>query len=127
MTDKTPARPEILAALVCPLVIDVRDQDERTAGKGGPPGVIEGSVHVPLNIDGQKQSVRETTSEEFVAKLLLEGGIDVTAEEVRSRSIITHCGTGGRGAKAADILRSIGCDAHNGGSTAHISASCSTL
>ena len=47
---------EVLADLKDPLVIDVRDPAEVEAGKGGPPASVPGAVHVPLNVDGVKQS-----------------------------------------------------------------------
>eukprot|EP00971_Amphidinium_carterae_P329101 6461383-Amphidinium_carterae.2 len=67
MVDRADA--EVLKGLTDPLVIDVRDPDEVKAGKGGPPSSIPGSTNVPLNINGQKQSDRQTTPEEFQAKL----------------------------------------------------------
>ena len=57
---------EVLADLKDPLVIDVRDPSEVASGKGGPPGKIDGSINVPLNIDGVKQSERPTTQDEFL-------------------------------------------------------------
>ena len=57
---------EVLADLKDPLVIDVRDPSEVASGKGGPPAKIPGSVNVPLNIDGVKQSERPTTQDEFL-------------------------------------------------------------
>jgi hypothetical protein len=72
----SPATPIVLAPLWAsgnggsdPLVLDVRDPCEVAAGKGGPPKVIPGSVQVPLNMDGAKQSDHLTTQSEFLAKL----------------------------------------------------------
>ena len=118
MTDKTPAAADVLASLESPIIIDVRDSNEVINGKGGPPKVIPGSFHVPLNIDGQRQTDRETTVQEFLSKLS-----DVEVELSKDIPIITHCGSGGRGGKASEILRSLGYNAYNGGSTAHIAAS----
>jgi rhodanese-related sulfurtransferase len=117
LSDKTPASMQVLAALNTPLVIDVRDPHEREAGKGGPPPFIPGSINVPLNIDGKKQSVRETTTAEFIAKLQ-NAGVELS----KSKPVITHCGGGGRGNKAAKILRGLGYEAHNGGNTSHIAS-----
>ena len=58
---------EVLAGLSDPVIIDVRDRAEVEAGKGGPPASVPGALHVPLNIDGQRQSERPTTQEEFLA------------------------------------------------------------
>ena len=95
-------------------------------------------MNVPLNHDGTPQSQRGTTPEEFLAKLEASGVALPTGEP-----IITHCGSGGRGAhrrgsrvlprasqlpsrcvggKAAGILRDLGYDAYNGGSPANIAA-----
>ena len=107
---------EVLADLKNPVILDVRDPSEVEAGKGGPPGNIPGAVNVPLNIDGVKQSERPTTQEEFLDKIS-----DAIALS-KDRPIITHCGSGGRGGKAAQHLRDAGYDAYNGGGPAHISA-----
>ena len=107
---------DVLADLKDPLVIDVRDPSEVASGKGGPPATIPGSVNVPLNIDGVKQSERPTTQEEFLDKIS-----DAIALS-KDRPIITHCGSGGRGGKAAQHLRDAGYDAYNGGGPAHIAS-----
>ena len=109
---------EVLADLKDPLVIDVRDPSEVASGKGGPPAKIPGSVNVPLNIDGVKQSERPTTQDEFLAKIS-----DAIALS-KDRPIITHCGSGGRGGKAAEHLCDAGFEAYNGGGPAHIAAAC---
>ena len=108
---------EFLASLEDPFVLDVRDAGERDAGKGGPPASIAGAAHVPLNVDGEPQSARLTTADEFAAKLAA-AGVELPAD----RPIVTHCGSGGRGGKAAAILRGLGYDAHNGGSPANVAA-----
>ena len=41
-----PADLAVLAELVEPLIIDVRDPSEVEAGKGGPPSFIQGSINV---------------------------------------------------------------------------------
>jgi len=80
---------------------------------------VEGSVHVPLNVDGQPQSTHETTIPEF-SKKLQEAGVVLPADG--DAPIITHCTAGdtpyvGRGARAAALLRGMGyANAHNGGS-----------
>jgi len=108
---------DVLADLKDPLVIDVRDPSEVASGKGGPPATIPGSVNVPLNIDGVKQSERPTTQDEFLDNI--KKAIDALPKD---RPIITHCGSGGRGGKAAQHLRDAGYDAYNGGGPAHIAS-----
>ena len=49
----------ILKSLIAPTVVDARDQSEVDGCKGGER--IENSIHVPFNIDGQKQTDRPTT------------------------------------------------------------------
>lgn len=90
------AADDILKSLVKPLILDVRDKKEVVAGKGGPPSFIFGSINVPLNIDGKKQSDHSTSLKEF-SKKLKEAGLTLTNKE---SPIITHCGSGGRGLKA---------------------------
>jgi len=95
----------------------VRDTKEVVAGKGGPPSFIFGSVNVPLNIDGKKQSDHATSQKEF-AKKLKDAGLTLTNKD---SPIITHCGSGGRGSKAQQLLEDMGySNVHNGGSTANI-------
>ena len=100
------------------LVLDVRDPEEVESGKGGPPFFIEGSVNVPLNINGQKQSEKETTLEDFKEQLAKAG---IALPEDRTASIVAHCGHGARGGKATAFLRDLGyTNAVNGGGPAHI-------
>ena len=106
---------EVLADLKNPVIIDVRDPSEVEAGKGGPPGKIPGAVNVPLNMDGAKQSERPTTQEEFLKKIN-----EIVVALPKDRPIITHCGSGGRGGKAAGLLRDAGYDAYNGGGPARL-------
>ena len=108
---------EVLADLKNPVILDVRDPSEVEAGKGGPPAKIPGSVNVPLNIDGVKQSERPTTQDEFLDNI--KKAIDALPKD---RPIITHCGSGGRGGKAAQHLRDAGYDAYNGGGPAHVAS-----
>ena len=79
--------------------------------------IIEGSVHVPLNKDGVKQSDDPTTSAEFAAK----AGGALPAD--KATPIITHCGRGGRGNKAKLLLEELGyTQVINGGSPEYITA-----
>ena len=96
---------EVLAGLNDPVILDVRDPAEVEAGKGGPPASVAGALHVPLNIDGQRQSERPTTQEEFLAAVAAAG-----LALPRDRPVVTHCGSGGRGGKAAGLLRDAGYD-----------------
>jgi rhodanese-related sulfurtransferase len=85
---------------------------------------------VPLNMDGVAQSARLTTPDEFALKLIeapvptcsllrlisanLQAG--VLLPEDKHAAIITHCGSGGRGGRAAAALRWLGhTNIHNGG------------
>ena len=61
-------------------------------------------------------SERPTTQDEFLAKIS-----DAIALS-KDRPIITHCGSGGRGGKAAQHLCDAGYDAYNGGGPAHIAS-----
>ena len=108
---------EVLAGLNDPVILDVRDPDEVAAGKGGPPAAVPGAVPVPLNVDGVKQSERPTTQEEFLAAVAAAG-----LALPRDRPVVTHCGSGGRGGKAAGLLRDAGYDAYNGGGPAHVAS-----
>ena len=40
----------------------------------------------------------------------------------RDRPVVTHCGSGGRGGKAAELLCDAGYDAYNGGGPAHVAS-----
>ena len=111
---------EVLAGLNDPVILDVRDPAEVAAGKGGPPASVPGAVHVPLNIDGARQSERPTTQEEFLAAVAAAG-----LALPKDRPLITHCGSGGRGGKAAGLLRDAGYDAYNGGGPAHVASALS--
>jgi len=118
-----PASAAVLAALEQPLILDVRDPDEVAAGKGGPPARLPGSHNVPLNHDGVGQHERQTTAEEFTAKLA-EAGVQLP--ENRAAAIITHCGSGGRGGRAQALLQALGyTNVHNGGGPAAIAAAVS--
>ena len=113
------------------IIIDVRSVKEIEACKGGVP--IDGSFHVPINVDGQPQSIHVTTTEEFYNKLQAAGVIlDLSNsnnnDNNNNNSFITHCTAGntkyiGRGARAAAILRNLGFDnTYNGGSADEIRA-----
>ena len=65
----------------------------------------------------RKQSERPTTQEEFLKKIM-----EVVVALPKDRPIITHCGSGGRGGKAAQHLRDAGYDAYNGGGPAHVAS-----
>ena len=108
---------EVLAGLDDPVILDVRDPAEVEAGKGGPPASVPGAVHVPLNVDGVKQSERPTTQEEFLAAVAAAG-----LALPRDRPVVTHCGSGGRGGRAAELLCDAGYDAYNGGGPAHVAS-----
>ncbi|KAH8091250.1 lysine N-methyltransferase [Aureococcus anophagefferens] len=58
-------------------------------------------------------SRRPTSSAKLAA-----AGVELPAD----RPIVTHCGSGGRGGKAAAILQGLGYDAHNGGSPVNVAA-----
>jgi len=122
-TDKPAAKPapaaaDVLAGLVDPFILDVRDPNEVSAGKGGPPKALPGSVNVPLNHDGVPQSERLTTLDEFLVKL---GEAGATLPTALDHTIITHCGSGGRGRKCMKLLQQLGyTQVYNGGSPAHI-------
>ena len=111
-----------LKSLSNPIVVDVRSPKEVAAAKGGAP--VAGSIHVPLNVDGQPQGTHLTTTEEF-RKKLLDAGVDLSSPD---NAYITHCTAGntdyiGRGARAAALLRNLGfMNAHNGGSADDIRA-----
>ena len=112
------------------IIIDVRSVKEIEACKGGVP--IDGSFHVPINVDGQPQSIHVTTTEEFYNKLQAAGVIldlsNSNNNNSNNNSFITHCTAGntkyiGRGARAAAILRNLGFDnTYNGGSADEIRA-----
>ena len=115
------------------IIIDVRSVKEIEACKGGVP--IDGSFHVPINVDGQPQSIHVTTTEEFYDKLQTAGVIldlsnsnNSNNHNHNNNSFITHCTAGntkyiGRGARAAAILRNLGFDnTYNGGSADEIRA-----
>lgn len=111
------ALPEELRELASPLIIDVRDLIEVEGKLGGEP--LPGSVNVPLNMDGVKQSERATTLDEFRAKLDAAGCLP----EDKATGIITHCKGGGRGFKSAVFLREMGyTNVHNGGGPSEIRA-----
>jgi rhodanese-related sulfurtransferase len=113
------------------IIIDVRSIKEIEACKGGAP--IDGSFHVPINVDGQPQSIHVTTTEEFSNKLQAAGVVlDLSNNNYNNNnnnnSYITHCTAGntkciGRGARAAAILRNLGFNnTYNGGSANEIRA-----
>lgn len=111
------AESSVLAGLHDPLIIDARDSNEVEGLKGG--AALEGCLHVPMNIDGKKQTERPTTTEEFFAKLQAAGALPADL----GKPVISHCGSGGRGGKTALILRQLGYwNAHNGGSPDNIRA-----
>jgi len=111
-----PADANTLAELCNPLIIDVRSAKEVAANKGGE--AVLGSVHVPLNVNNDPQSVHITTKMEFKSKLIDAG---IVLEEYKEKGFITHCSAGdvnyiGRGARAAALLRDMGYqNAYNGG------------
>eukprot|EP00854_Cymbomonas_tetramitiformis_P012410 gene12410-14662_t len=97
-----------------PVVVDVRDPVEREDASRA---TVPASVNVPLNMDGLKQSQRSTTLEEFKQKLDASGALPTD----KSRPIVTHCGSGGRGAKAQQFLMELGyTNVMNGGTPERI-------
>lgn len=99
-------------------VVDLRDVNEIEAGKGGPSFKIDGSVNLPLNVDGVKQSERMTTLDEFRDKLAASG---IALPDDKSASIVTHCGHGGRGGRGAAYFKLLGYEnTLNGGGPANI-------
>eukprot|EP00656_Telonema_subtile_P001922 TRINITY_DN10833_c0_g1_i4.p1 TRINITY_DN10833_c0_g1~~TRINITY_DN10833_c0_g1_i4.p1 ORF type:complete len:147 (-),score=24.72 TRINITY_DN10833_c0_g1_i4:137-577(-) len=111
---------EVLSTLKATLVLDVRDPNEVAAGKGGPPAAIKGSVNCPLNIDGVGQRERPTSVDEFLLSLK-ENGVELPQD--LGAPIVTHCGGGGRGGRAAALLRDLGfLNVHNGGGPRHIAS-----
>eukprot|EP00930_Biecheleria_cincta_P021319 TRINITY_DN15832_c0_g2_i1.p2 TRINITY_DN15832_c0_g2~~TRINITY_DN15832_c0_g2_i1.p2 ORF type:complete len:124 (-),score=24.00 TRINITY_DN15832_c0_g2_i1:334-705(-) len=106
-----------LKALVDPIIIDARDPNEVEGCKGGPK--IDGSINVPFNVDGQKQSDRPTTAAEFEEKLEAAGCLPAD----KTAAIVTHCGSGGRGGKSCNVIKGLGyTNVHNGGSPDNIRA-----
>lgn len=93
------------------VVLDVRDPNEVAANKGGE--AIATAINVPINMNGEAQSKRSTTLEEFRAKLLAKGLLESGPEE--SKIFIAHCTGGGRAAKAVKLLKELGMEAYNGG------------
>mmetsp|Transcript_73056 Transcript_73056/g.138103 ORF Transcript_73056/g.138103 Transcript_73056/m.138103 type:complete len:127 (+) Transcript_73056:56-436(+) len=107
----------VLKGLSDPLVIDARDTSEITGKKGGE--AITGSINVPFNMDGIKQSERPTTLDEYKTKLESSGCLPTD----KTKAIITHCGAGGRGGKSTTVLKELGYEnVHNGGSPDNIRA-----
>lgn len=99
-------------------ILDVRDPEEVANGKGGPPYSIPGSINVPLNHDGILQSERLTSLHEFLGKLQ-DKRVELPSN--KDDVIITHCGRGGRGGKAAALLLQAGYRrVYNGGGPSHI-------
>lgn len=117
------ADPEVLKSLKDPIIVDVRSEKEVAADKGGKP--IEGSYHVPLNVNHDPQSVHRTTAQEFYKKLK-DAGVPV---DDKKQGYIAHCTKGNtdyvaRGNRAAALLRDLGfVNAQNGGSADEIRAS----
>lgn len=117
------ADPGVLRGLADPVIIDVRSEREVAAGKGGT--AIPRSIHVPLNVNNDPQSVHQTTSQEFHAKLL-GAGVDLASLPKDGTNFITHCTKGnteyvGRCNRAAALLRDLGYEhAYNGGSADEI-------
>eukprot|EP00449_Zooxanthella_nutricula_P019968 CAMPEP_0198535816 /NCGR_PEP_ID=MMETSP1462-20131121/39914_1 /TAXON_ID=1333877 /ORGANISM="Brandtodinium nutriculum, Strain RCC3387" /LENGTH=214 /DNA_ID=CAMNT_0044265761 /DNA_START=104 /DNA_END=746 /DNA_ORIENTATION=- len=108
---------DALKALQEPIVVDARDPEEVEKCKGG--AAVADSINVPFNVEGQKQSERPTTAEEYAEKLKEAGCLP----EDKGAAVITHCGAGGRGGKACTVIKSLGyTNVHNGGSPDNIRA-----
>ena len=116
-------QPEVIKSLVDPIIIDVRSEKEVAEEKGGK--AIDGSYHVPLNVNNEPQSVHVTTAQEFYTKLT-EAGIDINSLSKTDTNFIVHCTKGnteyaGRCNRGAALLRDLGyVNAHNGGSADEI-------
>jgi len=116
-------QPEVIKSLVNPIIIDVRSEKEVAEERGGK--AIDGSYHVPLNMNNEPQSVHVTTAQEFHAKLN-EAGIDMNSLSKTDTNFIVHCTKGnteytGRCNRGAALLRDLGYfNAHNGGSADEI-------
>jgi len=116
-------QPEVIKSLVDPIIIDVRSEKEVAEEKGGK--AIDGSYHVPLNMNNEPQSVHITTSQEFYTKLI-EAGIDMKSLSKMDTNFIVHCTKGnteytGRCNRGSALLRDLGfVNAHNGGSADEI-------
>ena len=96
-------------------VLDVRDQAEVDAGKGGK--TVENPVHAPVNVDGQAQAAHKTTLEEYKAALTA-AGVDV--ENHKPASFVVHCTGGDRAEKVCGFLNELGFTALNGGGAADV-------
>ncbi|CAK0834822.1 unnamed protein product [Prorocentrum cordatum] len=72
----------------------------------------------PIIIDARDQDEEHPTTTEEYQKKLLDAGV---LPDDKGAAIITHCGNGGRGGRAAAVLRELGYpNAHNGGSPDNI-------
>ena len=99
-------------------VLDVRDQNEVDANKGG--ATVSAAMHAPVNVNGEAQSTHPTTVEEFAAALTASG-VDLAGHQ--PSSFVVHCTGGGRAHKACGFLHELGFTALNGGGPADV-ASC---
>lgn len=108
------ATDEELRALSSPLVIDARKPSEIATNDGGER--YAGSVNVPWFEDGSEAA---PTLDEYKARLEAAGCLPAE----KGAPIVTHCGGGGRGQKAANFLRELGyTEVHNGGNADTIRA-----
>ncbi|KAL7531249.1 hypothetical protein ACHAWF_003684 [Thalassiosira exigua] len=80
--------PSVLRSLKGPIIIDVRSEKEVKENKGG--RALPGSIHAPLNVDGNPQNVHQTTAQEFHSKLV-KAGLDMEALSKSNTNFITHC------------------------------------
>ena len=92
-------------------VLDVRDQNEIDAGKGGK--CVSNAVRVPMNMNGESQETHQTSIEEYAAALTA-AGVDLN----NPSTFVVHCTGGGRANKACEFLEKLGFTALNGGSPA---------
>ena len=91
------------------LTLDVRDQTEVDASKGGRSSAC--TLHVPINVEGKPQSAHATTLTEWTSKLRA-AGVNI---ERPSTAFVVHCTGGGRAEKAVMMLQKLGFTAVNGG------------
>jgi len=97
------------------IALDVRDDNEVEANKGG--AAWKDALHVPVNMDGLTQTERPTALEEYVVVLKLAGVLD----KPKDTPFIVHCSGGGRASKVVGFLHELGyTKSYNGGNPAAV-------